>query len=399
MLKLRDAAVAGDVNSTMATLHSSRAGGQELVEAAARLFVALEAVKAATRERLGLTRDLGEVLPGFASVLMIEHASVFVDGDRAELRFAPEHAGPAELYPLNKVDGQWKLDVARLNLEDDANLQANAKLAIVLAHGVEQVTPKIETGEIPEGIDPMEFATSEALGRGMGLKPGDLDAVKRQLATMQADRQAKRWAGARKAATAPANAPTSAPALPARIDTSTPLAAARAFADAIARGDRDTARALAERGTPAADHCADGMVEEELALYEIRAAAIERLGRDEAMRLPMNDCGAGFSDRFELGNAEGDRATVRWRDNFKTPTNPEGTTRSIGLVRTESGWRLPTKSRRDADGNPITETELFDEGTSAQIGARKARQIAAEIRERKLQTFEQIQHARRQAGM
>ena len=208
LLVMRQKAVEGDVPGLMEHLYASPPGGEQLREPTARLFVALEAVKSAVRKRLKEGEDLDEEpQPGFASVAAIRSASVFVEGNHAELRFAPQHQGPADAYHLDKIDGRWKLNLARINLEKDADLAGAAKLALVFAAGLEDILAKIEADDIPEGSHPVEFATSHAMSFGMSLKEADLPALQQRLVTLQRERHPQRKAAARQEATRPATQP------------------------------------------------------------------------------------------------------------------------------------------------------------------------------------------------
>ena len=358
---------------------------------------AREAADCAYWPGIGLASQIGLAAPH-----EIAAASVWIERDnpdRAIIAFDPRVGGRPEQMRLVRSRGKWFLGVELNNDEavpvlPDADPQTAMLGVCVMAWGVEDSIPRIAARDIEGAENPVQFAgdrgmgylmagaTATAHGKAPFMTEQEFRAIPEKLAQLQTQRQPSRREAAKRAPMDPMALfvpPTTAPAAP--VDASTPLAAARAVCDSIVRQDATTLWSLVERdGLPATDYYAAAQIHRELAGYDLRAAVIERFGRDAVSSLPRNGSWVFFADRLTAG-ADGRRSKVTWIDDLQPNERPKGTPCSKLFVCNSGGkWQMATVSVNFSDHGSYNAAEVYNEANGLEFSARAASDAARRIR-------------------
>jgi hypothetical protein len=189
------------------------------------------------------------------------------------------------------------------------------------------------------------------------------------------------------ATAAPATKPTTAAAAAAiPKDQSTPKGALRVLADSMEAGDAQRIRGVLHASNAAEQKMAEGMVDLATALAELKTNAIGAFGKQGAM--PLTDdteamAAAGLERLVaatETVDPSGDRATVTLPDAGEAPAV---------VVKVEGQWRFPVAEL--ARGS--SEAEVKDGIELAAGQAKVMREVAAEVKQGKYKTADEVRQA------
>lgn len=161
------------------------------------------------------------------------------------------------------------------------------------------------------------------------------------------------------------------------------LAAARAFAQAVAAGDEGAVRRMLHAPTPPHERLA-GVLAKKYVLYaHIRTEAERAFGATEARRVRTIEAGPGRANRVSV-EVDANAAVVGWGDD----ADP-GEDNTVDLVHTPEGWKVSMMAFILADEPPPVAVVYEAIGTQNSVNRGLARALAR-IRAGELKTIKEF---------
>ena len=299
--RLDAAAATGDVEVVSALLKPATQADTEMIEATARLHIAMSAARFAIVDGFGA--EWSASLPtamtllsdgGVPGAARFEGPHVIVCG--------PQDSDPAFDPParLVRVDGSWRLEVSRASSQNIAP-EGAALFATYQALGFEEALVELRAGRMGDDEDPWAYAARKGLIQLVEAGPRmDQKGTLERLRQLQTQRMAERKR--RAPTTRPVDDAPPEPPAGVREAMRTPVGAARAFAKAVEGGDVEQAAAIVHGDTAIARDVGD-----EVGVVEAAVQQAHRDGRGDGV-LPLHEPGEVVGVQERVGHTHIERA-------------------------------------------------------------------------------------------